>query len=98
MKKIKFPKIPDKERAMAMDRALYMTKLFQAQHFDKIMAIITQHADGKLGDDEAVAVFTEVCEEAGIIEPEIKWLWNYLENYKPELTEWEARANPGIGW
>jgi len=75
-----------------------MSKLFQAKHFDKIIAIITQTANEKLVESDAEKLFREVCEEAGIIEPEIIWLWNYLKNFKPELAKWEARANPGIGW
>jgi hypothetical protein len=86
------------ERASAMDRALYMSKLFQKQHFDKIMAVINQKAAMKLSEDAAKDLFIEVCGEAGLIEDETLWLWNYLVHYKPELTEWEARANPGIGW
>ena len=83
---------------MSMDRALYMTKLFQKTHFNKIMGILTQKADNKLTEAEAKDLFIEVCGEAGLITAEILWLWNYLKNYNPALTEWEARANPGIGW
>jgi hypothetical protein len=104
VKKINYPNIPDKERAMAMDRALFMTKLFQKQHFDKIIAIINQYyvdvknAKGDVVESEAEDAFIEVCDEAGIIEEEREWLWNYLQNYKPAMAEWTARANPGVGW
>jgi hypothetical protein len=104
VKKIKYPNIPDKERAMAMDRALFMTKLFQKQHFDKIIAIINQYyvdvknAKGDVVESEAEDAFIEVCGEADLTGDERIWLWNYLKNFDPDLAEATRRANPGVGW
>jgi hypothetical protein len=98
VKKINYPNLPDKDRAMAMDRALYMSKLFQKQHFDKIMAVINQKAAMKLSEDAAKDLFIEVCGEADLTGDEMIWLWNYLKNFDPDLAEATRRANPGVGW
>ena len=73
------------DRALAMDRALIMSQLFQAEYFEQIIQIINGSKDQ--------GQFNKVCTAANITDTtQQKWLWNYLKNYDPTIN-WG-----GTGW
>jgi len=78
------------DRAKAMDRAFLISKLFRREYFGEIIAAINA-TDTKTA---RAGVFA-ACEKAGLTEPQTKWLWNYLENYKGKELAWNQSTMNG---
>jgi hypothetical protein len=83
--------ITDKDRALAMDRALIMAVLFKKDYFEEIVLAINH-----LGNPEMKAraepMFFEAVKEAPLTQKQKEWLWNYLKNYN-SANNWT-----GTGW
>jgi hypothetical protein len=82
--------ITERDRALAMDRALIMSKLFQAESFSKIIKIINK-SEEEFSEAQRQEDFFEACGDE-ITTEQKTWLWNYLKHYKPQ-NNWT-----GTGW
>jgi hypothetical protein len=75
--------VTERDRALAMDRALIMSKLFQAETFPKIIEAI--NISKEVAETKKQEMFFIACGDE--ITPEQKiWLWNYLKNYNPKYN------------
>ncbi len=89
-----------RERALAMDRAFIMSRLFSKEYFPKIVNAIniSDKTNRKLGFYAAFGIDEKNIGEAGnddFTALQINWLWNYLQHFNPEKV-W--CANPSPGW
>jgi hypothetical protein len=75
-------KVTDEDRALAMDRALIMSELFQKENFEKIVKVINTPVP-KGSVDTRQKDFMKACPDT-ITNEQKKWLWNYLKNYDPK--------------
>lgn len=90
----------NEERAESMDRALYMGSiLFRLENYKPIMKALHEYRFAKDEGirNKAIADFKTACLNAGLEKDELKWLWNYLQNYRLDYgnVNW---ACPGDGW
>jgi hypothetical protein len=83
----------ERERSLALKRALKFSKLFNGKNFDNILNAIQPPNQ---------LAFTKACEAAGLIPSEINWLWNYLQHcgdiwtHPPDVVDLnEAIASTG---
>lgn len=93
----------DRDRAIAMERALFMSKLFREPYYTNIMSSLNLYSSASANEDSetmkvAETKFETTCKNAGLIDKETVWLWNYLKNYNPELADWEVRAQVNVNW
>lgn len=91
-----------RDRALALDRALKMSCLFKMKHFDKVMKPVYEYANGSKPEPTAKQEFKDACGKnmgaAQLEDVEIEWLWNYLKNYKENLTDNAAKVAAAPGW
>jgi hypothetical protein len=96
----------DRNRYLAMRRAVRMNKLFKEAHFDAIMGALYLPEDAP-GHTERKDAFYTACGSAGLDPVEKDWLWNYLQHCNqtgfpghtwrdlPEAAEAEEPAQTG---
>jgi hypothetical protein len=88
----------------AEKRAMKMKKLFQKKYYDPIMAALNSNPKDK-------QAFDNTMDDAGFVQAEKDWLWNYLVKCnktgfggwckgRPGDPEWlpEAEAAASSGW
>jgi hypothetical protein len=73
--------VKPRDRALAMDRALIMSELFQEENFEKIVEIINRPKSDRNREKD----FMNACPST-ISDRQKTWLWNYLKNYDPSLN------------
>ncbi len=81
----------DKERHLAMQRALKFSKLFNESNFDAVMNAVEADPPNK-------ADFTAACKKAKLEDTEVEWLWGYLSNCNKNLWTLVPEAAAVTGW
>lgn len=88
------------ERGESMDRALLMGSiLFRLENYKPIMMALHDYrfSDDATLKETAANDFKVACENAGLENAEMNWLWNYLKNYTLDYNA-VSWASPGDGW
>jgi hypothetical protein len=96
------PPFNDKQRYLAMRRAVRLNKLFKETHFDAIMTALYKPDDDPTRESD----FYDACGNAGLDAAEKDWLWNYLKHCnKSEFGGWnpvreahQAEEPAQTGW
>ena len=80
-------------RLKALNRANIMSKCFNEDVFDDfIQAINAKYVKGASADK----LWNTACKKAKLTNEQQRWLWNYLDNYNPNLA-WNQSVPPN-GW
>ena len=86
------------ERAVSMDRALYIGSiLFKLESYKPVMIALHDYRFSTNDQDkiDAANAFKTACLTAGLEQEEINWIWNYLRNYR---LDYNSVAQVGDGW
>jgi hypothetical protein len=96
MEKMKITMRTDKERAMAMDKAFMMSKLFQEPYFSAIEEALTRLPKDAAGAEnlflETFVKFREEGQPEILTKEQKVWLWNYLKHYDAK-KDWMPSAD-----
>ena len=89
----------DRLRVIAMERALYMSKLFREPYYSEIMnALYLYSTKEEAAMKQAKQNFDRACHNAKLSDKETAWLFNYLKEFDQEKADWQVRAQININW
>jgi hypothetical protein len=92
-------KATDKERALAMDRAFFMSRLFREPYYSEIMQALNLYSTrDEIAMKQAETDFKNTCRAADLNKKEKDWLWNYLKNFDAQKADWELAAQVRMNW